>query len=375
MTVFPLRTIRKLAVYSFALAALISTKDLAAQTADESPMPLVKCWEYHFDNVDGDVLATDENAVYVSVGRRTIRALRLRDPKLSWTTEFGGEVASNFLVLKDKVLLISNSSGGKDNGSLVSTLRFFSKDTGITTLALKLPSSQRYYLVGDNSIFFAIGEDGTITAIETKTGSIFWQRTFGSVISGEPVVAEKVIAVVIGAKQILFLSKDTGKTLFESNYPLAITAIQKNGENMLTLGDERGNVKRMHAETGDIEWSFKSGALISYLSKTKKGILAASYDNFLYLLSSFNGSVLWKRRLSGRVSGAILELGEVALVSTIGDSNLQIVSLDSGKIVNRIALGDEVFPLSPPAANGRNGMVIAVPDMLISYGLKSCPVK
>lgn len=342
---------------------------------EESPMPVVKCWEYRVDNVDGDVMATDEHSVFVSVGRRTIRALSPRDSKLQWTTDFGGEVASNFLILTDKVLLVSNSSGGKAAGPLVSTIRFFSKDTGITSLALKIPFSQRYYLIGDTNGVFAVGQDGSITAIEKKNGSIVWTRTFDTAISGEPVIAEKVLAIVIGAKQIIFLSKDNGKTVFENSYPLAITAIQKNGENMLTFGDERGSVKRMNAETGDIEWSFKSGARISYLSKTKKGILVASYDNFLYLLSSFNGSVLWKRRLSGRVSSTILELGEVALVSTIGDSNPQIVSLESGKIVNRIALGDEIFPLSAPAANGRDGMLIAVPDTVISYSLKSCPIK
>jgi hypothetical protein len=115
----------------------------------------------------------------------------------------------------------------------------------------------------------------------------------------------------------------------------------------LITGDERGNITRFKGLGPAVSWRFRNGARISTLLATEKGILAASLDNFVYLISSYNGDTRWKKRMPGRVSN-IVERTEIVFVETVGEPTAFLLNLNDGKSAGQAASPDGGEFTQPP---------------------------
>ena len=109
-------------------------------------------------------------------------------------------------------------------------------------------------------------------------------------------------------------------------------------EDDIIWGDVRGNIVRFDVEKSAVSWRFRNGAGISSLISTKRGIVAASLDNFVYLVSNYNGNVRWKKRMPGRVSAVVVD-GDIAIVQTVGESNAVLLNLENGKSIGSFSIG------------------------------------
>ena len=97
--------------------------------------------------------------------------------------------------------------------------------------------------------------------------------------------------------------------------------------------------------------------------------LATSNDNFVYKLSR-GGNVEWKRRLSSRIDGRPLVLGDVAVFATVGDGNVYVIDLTNGKILNRFENGED----NPAqAVSAGTNFVMVTEDNLTLFTRGACP--
>jgi outer membrane protein assembly factor BamB len=122
----------------------------------------------------------------------------------------------------------------------------------------------------------------------------------------------------------------------------------------LVWGDELGNVVRYDLEKRSIYWKFRNGAKISSLTTANEAVLAASYDNFVYLIHPYFGSVKWKKRLAGRASDVVIGDPLFAVALAVGEPTAILLNLENGKPVGQVNVGmDESFLTQPIYADGK----------------------
>lgn len=351
--------------------SLISTV-VAADDIDE-PKPYLKCW--HRDaSLDVSAGAVGDGLnVYYFTTNNTLEAAEIKNGSKVWSTDFGGSVVSNLLLTDSAVIFVT--AAGSENGapsSAKSVVRAVSKQTGITAWIANVPSSAATTLgIIDNKIV-AVNEDGNITAFVRETGSLAASQAVGASIVAEPLFGER-LTLATEANNLIGVDIKTGavKTLLRGSRPVSAVLVDSDGR--MLVGDDRGNIFLTSAD-GDRMWTFKNGARTSFLMHYDSEFIAGSQDNFIYKLTR-RGGVEWKRRLSGRVSSRPLIVGNDAIVSSTGDSNVYVIDLRNGKIVNRIEMGGDENIATRVAAGGSTGFVLVSSNGLSSFDRETCPAK
>lgn len=328
---------------SIAIAAL---PGVTADTGGEHPFQ--QCWQYKLDDAGGQVSA-DGDTVFVSVNPAAIRAFEVKSGRSVWTSDLGGSLISNLLVTDDAIFAVSGQTSQLPDEKVV--FRSLSKQTGITNWTLQLPSDKKVWLGGGNGLVVVVGETGTITAVSTPGRAIRWSAQAGG-LNAEPAVLGGELLVDSVDNRTSVFSMDGGRQTSTFLSKFGATAVSFLFEDKVGIGDERGNTYLFEPGESSPAWTHKNGAKIASIQMTEYGALAASNDNFLYLMSP-GGEVIWKRRLPSRPSIRPVVLGEFAFASASGEKNLYVVNLKSGKFADQITLdGETVNAVLIPGGNG-----------------------
>ena len=107
----------------------------------------------------------------------------------------------------------------------------------------------------------------------------------------------------------------------------------------------------MSADKGKAKWRKRTGAGVEAVTLAGEAILAASLDNFAYLLD-LNGSMLWKKQLPGRIASQPLIVQEAALFTPLSSSAAVVLALRDGKQINLLPTGEELTSSAAPMLVG-----------------------
>jgi hypothetical protein len=98
----------------------------------------------------------------------------------------------------------------------------------------------------------------------------------------------------------------------------------------------------------------------------ENGLLAASLDNFVYLLSANKGSLIWRRLLPGRISARPITALDGALFTPLSTDSAIVLGLRDGKPVNTLSIGEENSTSAAPIAV--SGLVfVTTPHGLLAF--------
>ena len=149
-------------------------------------------------------------------------------------------------------------------------------------------------------------EDGTLLALEETTGRVLWRyRTKGAVRG-----------------------------------PVAVT------RDSVFFGSGDGYIYAVSTDKGRLKWRKRTGAGVEAVVLVRDTLLAASLDNFAYLLD-LGGGMLWKKQLPGRISAQPLTVDEAALFTPLSSESAVVLGLKDGKQVNSLPTGEELSSASP----------------------------
>lgn len=361
-------------VLLFVLGGTFAT---AAAQPDPPENLLQKCWETITPSPVVVGMGYDSSVIYISSDDGSVRAVNITRGDQLWSAELGGAVSSNFLTNESNVFVVSRpipESTGVEKQ--VSVLRSISKQTGVTNWSSKIPISDKTYLLdGGSGFMIAAGSDGAVTAVSQDNGKIIWSITIAGKLTGRPDIRNERIALATTQNDVYIISNTDGMINKRLQMKFLPTSMSITEDGNFLVGDQRGNLALIGKKSGDTIWKFKNGARISHAVETERGILASSYDNFVYLLTAGSGAMIWKRRLSGRISDAPVILGDMVFVRISGDKQAYLISLKNGKIVQKIEIGesDAVGQASLSAAS--SAIIIGGSSGVALYGLRSCPAK
>ncbi|MBK8304351.1 MAG: PQQ-binding-like beta-propeller repeat protein [Chloracidobacterium sp.] len=340
------------------------------QTKPAGEVDIAKCWAYPLSDNTASTLAADAANVYIGSSGAKVEALSLDGKKL-WATEFGGDINSN-LMPTDAGLFLVTATVSDDAAKSGSVLRVVSKETGITSWTAKLPTAERHFLELYQGSIIVVSGNGVVQSLDIKDGTVKWKREIAEGFAGEPRFGGDAVVVGSTAKQAFTIMLATGEILSLRKIEAGVTSVGRVSTGDVTVGDGLGNVSLFLGGSEKPSWKFRSGGAISKILAANGNLFVTSHDNFAYSLYTSNGSLAWKRRLSGRVSHLSLINDKYIIVSAVDDHSVVLIELVKGKVAGQIALGADETLTADPVMSG--GLILTVTDTAIyAHSLSPCP--
>lgn len=328
------------------LLSVIGTTTIA-QPEIRPPAVLEKCSGLQLSLPQSGMLAANSGSIYVGSTNGVLTSYASRDLSLEWRLEIGGEFAADILPLEVGPVAVTNSVQNAANSGEGSIIRLIGGKTGVTSWSADLPFSEKYFLGRSGNAIAAISRVGVVTMFN-RTGELQWRSIPFGTVTARPAFQAGRIVFGTGEKHLIVISGPNEASVSKIQIGVVPRSVAFSKKGDLLVGGDRGNVEHIAIDDGKAAWKFKTGAAVSSIMETDEGILVTSLDNFVYLISDYNGNVIWKRRLTGRIVEGGVSLGGYFVVLVNGENTGYALELATGKIADVFrSNGNEIISGSP----------------------------
>ncbi len=291
-----------------------STKTFDRIIASDNPN------EFFVSNIDGEI--------------ESIELMDLQTNRKLWRSELVGKINSSFIVdqIDYKTLYFVTKLTS-------STIWALNAETGITKWQMIIPSSLtgEIFLSLYQNALIVISRDGKVLSIDKSIGTINWIKSLNFVITSNPTFFEDQVLLSTADNKIFQIRLTDGKIFPLVDTPSVPNILLALSKKEFVWTDKFGRFFFRD------KLKFRAGAEISNINVAPKGILVASNDNFLYFLSTDKQKILWRKKFAGRIFPKPLVVGNWAIVAVTGETELLIVDLANGNLINSLAIGEGNF--------------------------------
>ena len=324
---------------------------LLAQAQPALSQPMIMLWRYESDRMSNLTPASDGKTVYVPLADGVLVALNPADGKLIWKTETGGEFSAAPAV-DERSVFIASRYVEAEKGRVHGTLRAVSKVTGVTLWMRTLPGPLTGGLIAGPSALFSGSADGRVYAFNKQSGLTLWINEYQEAFSSQPALAGPVVYVGSEKGTLLALNQSTGQPLWQYRARAGIQGPIAIANGIVYFGSADGYVYAFSELRAKLVWRRRTGAAVQAVTAVENGLLAASLDNFAYLLSFNKGALIWRRQLPGRISSRPIIAADGALFTPLSTDSAIVLGLRDGKPVNTLALGEDNSSSAAPIMVG-----------------------
>ena len=328
--------------------------------------PLTVRWRYESNVTLNLTPAFDRERIYLPLAGGIIVALKAKDGQLFWRSEMGGELSAS-PVADDAMIYVASEvvSPADQKHQTGGALRALGREGGVTQWMTPLVRPVRGSLALSGARLFAGGIDGRAYAFDKRTGGVLWSIPFAAPLNGHPVSANGRVYFGSEDGTLLALEESTGKLLWRYRTKGAIRGPVAVSNDAVFFGSGDGYVYAVRADKGRLIWRKRTGAGVEAVTFTPQGLLAASLDNFAYLLNE-KGAMLWKRLLPGRIPSRPLTVQEDALFTPLSSSAAVVLALRDGKQVNALPTGEELTSSAAPIIVG-DAVLVTTEHALLAF--------
>jgi len=268
--------------------------------------------------------------------------------KKRWDRTLGSLSASTPALEDGRVwVTILETSKGSGKGRVV-CLRF--RDGKILWSKTLSSRSESSPLVHNGRLFFGT-ENGTLYALDARSGRQDWTYRAGGAIKGSPTLSDDGILYfgAYGGSVHAVRARDGRKIWSRSAagglrggnfYATAAVAWGR-----VYIGATDGRAYSLSAKDGRIAWAHQTGRYV-YSSAAVKNVpgrgpmvFFGSYDGVFYALDARSGKVRWTHRTGGRISGGATIVGDTVYTAVLDRDITVGMKVGSGKVVFRYPLG------------------------------------
>lgn len=335
----------------------------AASDDELLSQPLTVRWRYQSNVTLNLTPAFDKERIYLPLAGGAIVALQAKDGQLNWRTEVGGELSAS-PVADENAIYVASETVGQPNAP-AGALRALGHEGGVTQWMTPLVRPLRGALALNGGKLFGGGSDGRAYAFDKQTGGVLWSIPFSLVFSGQPVVRGGKVFLGSEDGTVLALDEATGRLLWRYRTKGAIHGPVAVNADRVFFGSGDSYVYALSTDKGRLKWRKRTGAGVEAVVLVRDAVLAASLDNFAYLLDR-NGSMLWKKQLPGRISAQPLTVAEAALFTPLSSSEGVVLELKDGKQVNSLPTGEELTSSASPILVG-DAVILTTEHGLLAF--------
>jgi len=328
--------------------------------------PLTVRWRYESTVTLNLTPAFDNERVYLPLAGGIIVALKAKDGQLFWRAEMGGELSAS-PVADDSAIYVASETTVQANESRPSsgTLRALGREGGVTQWMTPLVRPLRGALTVAGGKLFAGGSDGRAYAFDKRTGGVLWSIPFALQFNSQPVVKDGRVFLGSEDGTLLALDEATGRLIWRYRTKGAVRGPVAVAGNSVFFGSGDGYVYALSSDKGRMKWRKRTGAGVEAVVLAGDGVLAASLDNFAYLLN-LKGTMLWKKQLPGRIAAQPLTVEQAALFTPLSSSEGVVLGLKDGKQVNSLPTGDELTSSASPILVG-DAVILTTEHGLLAF--------
>ena len=329
--------------------------------------PLTVRWRYESQVTLNLTPAFDSERIYLPLAGGTIVALKAKDGQLFWRSEIGGELSASPVADENAIYVASETVGEPQKSA--GALRALGREGGVTQWMTPLVRPLRGALAISGSKLFAGGSDGRAYAFDKKTGGVLWSIPFALEFASQPVAKDGRVYLGSEDGTLLALDEATGRLLWRYRTKGAIHGPVAVTKDSVFFGSGDGYVYAVSTDKGKMKWQKRTGAGVQAVVLAGDSLLAASLDNFAYLLN-LKGSMLWKKQLPGRIASQPLTVAETALFTPLSSSEGVVLGLKDGKQVNSLPTGDELTSSASPILVG-DAVILTTEHGLLAFARPS----
>lgn len=338
----------------FLIASFASSDVLLSQ-------PLTVRWRYESPVTLNLTPAFDSERVYLPLAGGTIVALKAKDGQLYWKSEMGGELSASPVADENAIYVASETRDETPAGAL----RALGREGGVTQWMTPLVRPLRGALTISGGKLFAGGSDGRAYAFDKRTGGVLWSIPFALLFSSQPVVKDGKVYLGSEDGTLLALDEATGRLLWRYRTKGAIHGPVAVNNETVFFGSGDGYIYAVSTDKGRMKWQKRTGAGVEAVVLANDSVLAASLDNFAYLLN-LKGKMIWKKLLPGRISAQPLTVAETALFTPLSSSEGVVLGLKDGKQVNTLVAGEELTSSASPIIVG-DAVILTTEHGLLAF--------
>ncbi len=312
--------------------------------------PLTLRWRYASSATLNLTPAASNERIYLPLAGGIIVSLSASDGQLYWKSEIGGEFSAAPAADERALYVASEITTTADgNQPAKGALRALGREAGVTTWMKTLPMPIHGALAISNTRIFAGASDGGFYSIDKATGNVIWFVQIGSALNCTPVIAERGVyegseegTIFVGTEDgtLLALEEGTGKVRWRYRTRGPVRGPVAVLNDVVYFGSGDGYVYAVSQADGHLRWRTRTGAGVQAVKSVASGLLIASFDNFVYLLSFNRGKRLWKRQLPGRISSQPATADDGALFTPLSGDAGVVLTLRDGKPVNSLPTGE-----------------------------------
>ena len=303
--------------------------------------PLTVRWRYASSATLNLTPAADNDRIYLPLAGGSIVSLSANDGQLYWKSEVGGEFSASPAADTRALYVASETTVAEgEQRPATGSLRALGREAGVTLWLKTLTVPIRGSLAMSDDKIFAGTSDGGFYSFDKATGNVGWFVQIGANLNCSPVLSSR--GVYVGAEDgtLISLEENTGRVRWRYatrgpvRGPVAVI------NDMVYFGSGDGYVYAVGEADGHLHWRTRTGAGVQAVKSVSRGLLVASFDNFVYLLSFQRGKRLWKRQLPGRISAQPVTAEDGALFTPLSSDAGVVLALRDGKQVNSLPTGE-----------------------------------
>lgn len=231
-------------------------------------------------------MIADEKSIFITFSDG-VASIDSSSGEIRWKNLYGGKILAISNVENGKIAIVYEA-GENLIIRLLSTLTGLTqwqKDIGFNKANVSVfLRKKRLILVSDDGGLIVFSDDG----------KELWSRKFNGIKS--TLLSDDKIIVASTDKNLYGLDFNYGTIAFQIAIKSDSANIMLMAEDKLLFGDLQGKLAVYDMSEKRVLWEMRLGGQINNLASFEDKILAASRDNFIYLLSLRNGNRLWKRR-------------------------------------------------------------------------------
>ena len=366
-SVAPLRLC--VSILAVALCAIICFIEIHANTDVLLSQPLTVRWRYESTVTLNLTPAYDNERIYLPLAGGQIVALKAKDGQLFWRSEIGGELSASPVADETGIYVASETVIQGDGQKPSGALRALGREGGVTQWLTPLVRPLRGALTLSHGKIFAGGSDGRAYAFDKRSGGVLWSIPYALTFGSQPVVKDGRVYLGSEDGTLLALDEASGALLWRYRTTGAIHGPVAVSKKDIFFGSGDGYVYSVSADKGKLQWRKRTGAGVEAVVLAGDSLLAASLDNFAYLLS-LKGAMLWKKQLPGRISAQPLTVEETALFTPLSSSEGVVLGLKDGKQVNTLPAGEELTSSASPIIVG-DAVIMTTEHGLLAFARPS----
>jgi outer membrane protein assembly factor BamB len=303
--------------------------------------PLVLKWFLEKSDLIAVPPGFQGESLYVQTSDGVVTSVQLPGGRLRWRGDVGGTLLTTPVADERAVYVASEpvSGGGNNSQGLLTAL---SKVSGITVWSRTLTSPLQSNLLLLNNSLFGATKDGLLLSVSAETGETVWSTKFPYHISENILISGQKLILSTPDGTITSFDCRTGRTLWRYQTRDALRGAMAAAGSAVFVGSANGYVTALEESADGVafRWRRRVGTSVVGVSHTARGLIAVTGDNFVQMLSLKRGTRLWKRGMPGRVFAQPLNDSGNALFATLGGEVCIVLSLDRGRQVNLLSVGE-----------------------------------